>query len=224
MLQRAGLGDRVPSVPPVLGQAHRGQPLQAGAVLRSGRSTDSAAQHQPVERRAAAGFQIGLVPHAGYRQVPVPPWQVRRIGIGKDQQHAHRRWRRKPTWACHRANAAATAMPEAMTMPWAMTMPVAMTMIGWPRLCRAALPFRVPGWHPACWKLARNARRDSIRNTPAPEWTGQACAADGNSWDTAARPRHRSRCQRRVPDCAKGHRRGTAWTGMHRRRWRSARC
>lgn len=55
--------DFVAPVRPLVREAHAGQALQARAVLEAGRTPGRAAQRQPVQRGAATGFQVRLVPH-----------------------------------------------------------------------------------------------------------------------------------------------------------------
>lgn len=61
----SGLGDRVAPVWPLCREAQAGQTMQAGAVLQPVGSADLLDQHQPVQRRAAAGLEIRFVPHGG---------------------------------------------------------------------------------------------------------------------------------------------------------------
>jgi hypothetical protein len=59
----AGRGDGVAAIGAAFGQAHADEALQAGLVLQLRRAAMRLDQHQAVQRRAAAGFQIGLCPH-----------------------------------------------------------------------------------------------------------------------------------------------------------------
>ncbi len=61
----AGFGQFIATVQTDTGKPHRRQPLQAGTVLEAGRTAGRAGEQQAMQRRAAAGFQIRLVPHDG---------------------------------------------------------------------------------------------------------------------------------------------------------------
>lgn len=63
MTGAAGMSDLVAAVRTRLGQTHSGQPREAGTILQPIRPSGIAAQGQPVQGRAAAGFEIRFVPH-----------------------------------------------------------------------------------------------------------------------------------------------------------------
>ena len=56
-------GQPVAAVGAGLGEAEFGEPIEAGGILRLARAAELAGEDQPVQSRAAAGFQVGLVPH-----------------------------------------------------------------------------------------------------------------------------------------------------------------
>jgi hypothetical protein len=63
MPDRTGGRDLVAPVSPLVCQPHAGQPRQAWRILHHSRPAGRTAQREPVQCRAAAGFQVGLVPH-----------------------------------------------------------------------------------------------------------------------------------------------------------------
>jgi hypothetical protein len=46
------------------GKFHRGKPMEAAIIGFAGRASSLPAQMQSMQRRSAAGFEIGLIPHS----------------------------------------------------------------------------------------------------------------------------------------------------------------
>jgi hypothetical protein len=79
MTRGAGLGDGEAAVRTAACQAHVREPGQARPVLQSLGPANAPAQRQPMQRRATACFQIGLVPHAQYRPGKPDTMQAARV-------------------------------------------------------------------------------------------------------------------------------------------------
>ena len=64
MPRAAGRRDFIATVRALAGQVHAGEAGQARTVFQAVWPADRPTQGQPVQRGAAAGLEIGLVPHA----------------------------------------------------------------------------------------------------------------------------------------------------------------
>ncbi len=60
---RAGLGRFIAAIGSLLREPVFCQALQAGAIFQRGRAADWPCEHQTMQGGAAAGFQVGLIPH-----------------------------------------------------------------------------------------------------------------------------------------------------------------
>ncbi len=63
MADGAGVGQTIAPIGSVLAEIHAGQPLQTWLIGDAGRPAATGAEEEPMKRRAAAGFQVRLVPH-----------------------------------------------------------------------------------------------------------------------------------------------------------------
>lgn len=68
----ASRGDDEATIHPYLAKPHAGEPALAPIVHQAGRTPSRTAQVQPMQRRAAARFQVRLIPHKDkIRQMPI---------------------------------------------------------------------------------------------------------------------------------------------------------